>query len=115
MSQHTWFMSFSSISVFLYVQAVKTYNTDSELIFQEQAEASPLFKPQSGLWSHLPLSPPPPSPPLPPPHLQRDVGLRPVLDILKLNVRVSVHKVDTDQLLTALTLKPWRTLTHRYA
>ncbi len=46
-------------------------------------------------------------------HLQCDVGLRPVLDVLELNVRISVDKIDADQLLAALTLKAWQTLTHR--
>ena len=47
------------------------------------------------------------------PHLQRDVGLGPVLDVLKLDVRISVDKVDAEQLLAALTLEARQTLTHR--
>lgn len=38
--------------------------------------------------------------------------MRPVLDILKLNIRIPVNKVDADQLLTVLTLKAWQALTH---
>ena len=49
------------------------------------------------------------------PHLQGDVGLGPVLDVLKLNVRVSVHEVDADQLLTALTLEAGGAPTRRRA
>lgn len=45
------------------------------------------------------------------PHLQRDVGLRPVLHVLKLNVRVPVDEIDADQLLAAPTLEAWQTLT----
>lgn len=45
------------------------------------------------------------------PHLQCDVGLRPVLHVLKLNIGVSVDEIDADQLLTALTLEARQTLT----
>ena len=57
------------------------------------------------LWCHQRATPSP--------HLQCDVGLRPVLDVLQLNVRVSVHEVNTDQLLAALTLKARQALTDR--
>lgn len=39
------------------------------------------------------------------PHLQRDVSLQPVLDVLQLDVRVPVDEVDGDELLAALTLE----------
>ena len=50
-----------------------------------------------------------------PPHLQRDVGLGPVLDVPELHVRVPVHEVDTDQPLAALALEARETLAQRGA
>lgn len=46
------------------------------------------------------------------PHLQRNISLRPVLDVLKLNIRIPVDKVDADQLLAALTLEARQALTN---
>lgn len=47
-----------------------------------------------------PLMPSLNAPTPPTAHLQRDVGPRPVLQVGELQVRVTVHKVDTQQLLT---------------
>lgn len=43
-------------------------------------------------------------------YLQSDVGLRPVLQVAQQQIRVPVHKIDTDQLLTARAAEAGQTL-----